>query len=402
MSAFAPVGGLPFARPGFPAGFNAGGLVRDADPLTPGIQTQPGVLRPTGPSQFVPGGFPGGVAASGFRQPGFGTGLAPGFVPGAVQGAVGFGGVSAGIVDADPITPGIQAQPGVVTATGPGRVVQQGGFGGVGGFGAVGGGLVDADPLTPGIQAQPGTLTATGPTQIVGGAVSGGVLSSGIRQTSLIPGNVGFGGFSGAGVVDADPLTPGIQAQPGVITATGPSRTVQQGFGGAGGFGGIVDADPFTPGIQAQPGIVTATGPSQVVGGGAFGAGLHAPVIDADPFTPGIQAQPGTLTTTGPTQIVSQNVGAIGGFQQGSYGYGRVGGGLVDADPFTPGIQTQPGVITATGPTQYVGGYQQGCEQYCPSWVWLLLCLLLTGALVAGIWTLWSRRSNNDEDDIEE
>ena len=348
MAAFAPVGGLPYGRPGFPAGLNAGGLVRDADPLTPGIQAQPGVIRPTGPSQFVPGGLAGGVAASGFRQPGFGQGVAPGFAQGGFQGGVGFGGVSAGIVDADPFTPGIQAQPGVVTATGPSRTVQQGGFGG--GFG---GGVVDADPFTPGIQAQPGTLTATGPTQVVGG---------GVVTSSRQPSNIGFGGFSGAGVVDAD---------------------------------------PFTPGIQAQPGVVTATGPSQVVGGGAFGAGLLAPVIDADPFTPGIQAQPGTLTTTGPTQFVGQNVGAIGGFQQGSYAYGRVGGGLVDADPFTPGIQAQPGVITTTGPTQYIGGYQQGCDQYCPSWVWLLLCLLLTGALVAGIWTLWKKNSN-DDDDIEE
>ena len=159
MTAFNPIGNVPFANHGFSTGFNAGGIV-DADPFTPGIQAQPGVITATGPSQVVGGGFAGGVAASGFRQPGF------------VQGNVGFGGIGGGVVDADPFTPGIQAQPGVVTATGPSRVVQQGngafgGFQQTSTFGAVGGGLVDADPFTPGIQTQPGVITATGPSQIV-------------------------------------------------------------------------------------------------------------------------------------------------------------------------------------------------------------------------------------------
>lgn len=55
---------------------------------------------------------------------------------------------------------------------------------------------------------------------------------------------------------------------------------VPQGFGSAyGGLGfrtsglGMVDADPITPGIQAQPGIVTPVGPPRVVGGPGFAAG---------------------------------------------------------------------------------------------------------------------------------
>ena len=55
---------------------------------------------------------------------------------------------------------------------------------------------------------------------------------------------------------------------------------VPQGFGSAyGGLGfrtsglGMVDADPITPGIQGQPGIVTAVGPPRIVGGPGFVAG---------------------------------------------------------------------------------------------------------------------------------
>lgn len=30
---------------------------------------------------------------------------------------------------------------------------------------------------------------------------------------------------------------------------------------------GVVDVDPFTPGVQATPGVVVQTGPTRVVGG---------------------------------------------------------------------------------------------------------------------------------------
>ena len=223
------------------------------------------------------------------------------------------------------------------------------------------GGVADADPFTPGIQAQPGVITATGPSQVVGGGVGGGMLRSGFGQQGFAHGQAGFGGFGG-GVVDADPFTPGIQAQPGVVTATGPSRVVQQGgfssgYQQVGAIGGVVDADPFTPGIQAQPGVITATGPSQVVGGG------------------------------------------VAGYQTGFQSGLRTG---YDADPFTPGVQSQPGVITATGPSVVVGHNRQWW-QCCPWWVWPLLCLLLLAALIGGLVAAFrSKRRVHDDDEEEE
>lgn len=380
--------------PGF-SSFIGGSAFGDADPISPGVQAQPGVLTATGPSTVVGGGF-GGVGATTFG------------------GNVGAFGTSfnafnrGGVVDADPFTPGIQSQPGVVTQVGPSRVVGGGAYGvgvartsggiyssGVAGVGAVGGfnrgfgGVVDADPFTPGVQSQPGTVTAVGPSRVVGGPGYGvgvgvnqtgyGVGVGGIQTSNIGSFNRGSVGFGG--VVDADPLTPGIQAQPGVITATGAPRVVSTGSGISGAFGSIggaitgavgaiggalgitnsgrgqpvvYDADPITPGIQANAGTVTAVGPSVVVGqsGGVNVSGIRsAAVYDADPFTPGIQAQPGIITATGPS---------TGGGMLSSGAFGGFGGGIVDADPFTPGIQAQPGTVTVTGPTTTVSSINQG------------------------------------------
>lgn len=69
--------------------------------------------------------------------------------------------------------------------------------------------LIDADPITPGIQSQPGTIQITGPTTVIGNSFSG---NSAIQAGNLL--------------IDADPITPGIQTQAGVITATGPTVIV--------------------------------------------------------------------------------------------------------------------------------------------------------------------------------
>ena len=101
--------------------------------------------------------------------------------------------VFTGVVDADPITPGIQSTPGVVRAVGPPRVT--GGPGFAGGPGFVG-----------------------GPGPVFGGPVVGG--------TSFVGGapRYGYGGISRVGGgFDLDPISPGIQTRPGVITATGPT-----------------------------------------------------------------------------------------------------------------------------------------------------------------------------------
>jgi hypothetical protein len=107
-----------------------------------------------------------------------------------------------------------------------------------------------------------------------------------------VPVPVGTGIGMGGGVIDADPITPGIQATPGVVTPIGPPRVVSGGAPigirtpgpiGVGvprpigvGFGGF-DADPITPGIQTRPGVVTPVGPPRVVGGNNFGISAVRP-----------------------------------------------------------------------------------------------------------------------------
>ena len=385
--------------------FIGGNAFGDVDPISPGIQTQPGVLTATGPTTVIAGGagglggIAGGVDINRFRTNG-------GF--GSFNGGVIGGGIGGAVFDADPITPGIQAQPGVVTPMGPPRVIGGPGFNGAvrtsyGGIGGV---------QTSGIAG-------------FNQGFAGGVGAVGGMQTSSFNRSVGFGG-----VVDADPFTPGIQAQPGIVTATGPSTVV----GHTGGVnvsgirtGGIVDADPFTPGIQAQPGILTTTGVatggmlSSGFNGGAFGA-----IVDADPFTPGIQAQPGTVTVTGPTTTVSTinqggvlTSGVYGQQMQGSVMHGTIHNanilnsgvghyqsgiaGGIDADPFTPGIQSTPGIVTQTGPSRVIG--RVGGESWfscCPWWVWPLLGLLLLAALIGGLYAALRPKSSSDSEDIDE
>lgn len=428
---------LPGQVGGF-SSFIGGNAFGDVDPISPGVQNQPGTLTVTGPSTVVAGGS--GISA-------FGSGAVS---VNAFNRAPGF--------DADPFTPGIQSQPGTVTATGPSRIVggpnfaggvartsfggiqtntvgfTQGavgfGVGGVrtsalGGFnrGAVGfGGVVDADPFTPGIQAQPGVITATGPSTVVSGgnAITGtlGAIGGAISgAVGAIGGALGLtsSGRNQVAVVDADPFTPGIQSQPGVVTAVGPSRIVgQTGVNSSGVFGGVVDADPFTPGIQAQPGILTTTATGGMLTSGV--AGGYGQIVDADPFTPGIQAQPGVITATGPSTISNINQGVItsGAYGQtiqtntyqqqamlgtiantalltsGNFQNRAVGG--VDLDPFTPGFQSTPGIVTQSGPSRVIG--RVGFFDTCPWWLWPLLALLLLAGLIGGLYAYFRPRSS--------
>ena len=375
-----PIPGQPGFIPGpnrfIPGAVGVSGGVVDADPITPGVQAQPGVVTPVGPPRVVGGpqqGAFGGPIGSGFGAGGFNTtrtvttnvtGGLP--IGGGLPVGVALGsGIAGGVIDADPITPGIQAQPGVVTPVGPPRVVGSSIATGAVGFG-------DADPITPGLQTQRGVLTATGPTTAVGG----GMLSSGVIsgppvnfQTSIIP-------------------------APAVLTSGIASSNFQQNINYTGGA--LIDADPVTPGIQSQPGTITQTGPTTIVGGGAVGTSFATPLVDVDPITPGIQAQPGVLTATGPSTFVSgyQQTGYQQvGYQQNVGAYQQVvGGGVIDADPITPGVQAQAGIITPTGPPVVVGYGNQNC---CPWWLWPLLCILLLAGLLGGLYAYFSRRNQS-------
>ena len=87
--------------------------------------------------------------------------------------------------------------------------------------------IVDADPITPGIQSTPGVVTPVGPPRVVGGGpgFGGPVIGGPVIGGPVYGGpRYGYGGFSRVGAVpDLDPITPGFQTRPGVVTATGPS-----------------------------------------------------------------------------------------------------------------------------------------------------------------------------------
>lgn len=273
------------------------------------------------------------------------------------------------------------------------------------------GGGYDVDPISPGVQAQKGILTATGPSRIVpgtGGIMGAEMMASGFAGAPGFGSAYGGAGFrtSNLGMYDADPITPGIQAQPGIVTPVGPPRIV----GGPGFVGGGMTSGLMTSGLM-NSGVMTSgyrgvgvEGVNTTFGGAVLGGGL----VDADPITPGIQAQPGVVTPVGPP-VVFGNAGAVGGALSNALGGTLLGSGLrrsgvigYDADPITPGIQSQPGVVTPLGPTQVVGstvGYGSGVYgtpgyigrswlSCCPWWLWIVLGLLLLGALIGGLFAL--------------
>ena len=335
-----------------------GGLV-DADPITPGIQSTPGIVTPVGPPTIA------GVST--YAPPAISTYVPPVATYAPPVSTFATSVVAAPPILAPPILPPVTQPfvpaPVVPTFTGSvvgGPILRPTSFGGVRpGFG------VDLDPITPGIQARPGVVTATGPTVGAGFGGIGGGIRPGFGGVGIggpvgvgIGGPVGgFGGIRGGfgSGLDLDPITPGFQTRPGVVTATGP--TVGTGFGGiGGGIGGIGGVRPSFVG-----GPIGGIGGVRGVG---FGSGL-----DLDPITPGIQARPGVVTATGPTvgtgfggigAGVRPGFGGIGGIGGGLGGIGGIGGGIggirrpgfgVDLDPITPGIQNRPGVVTPTGPS---------------------------------------------------
>ena len=110
--------------------------------------------------------------------------------------------------------------------------------------------IVDADPITPGFQATPGIVTPVGPPSVRGLAPIGGPILS--RPP-----------------IYSAPYSPPVVVSP-VITPTfgapafGPTGGFASSYGYSNNFGLAqqLDLDPITPGQQFSPGIVSATGPT--------------------------------------------------------------------------------------------------------------------------------------------
>lgn len=169
-------------------GYGPGGGIIDADPITPGIQSTPGIVTPVGPSTIS------GIAGGPYGPPpiGYGGSVLP---PGGFPSAVGYGG--SGFPPGSGLPPG-SLYPGVSAynqSVIP-SVVQP----------------VMA-PVAPIIPPPIVTAPVLGPNiSAVGLGVPGGIL-----------GNPGIGVMRSGIGLDVDPITPGIQLNPGVVAATGPS-----------------------------------------------------------------------------------------------------------------------------------------------------------------------------------
>jgi hypothetical protein len=195
------------------------------------------------------------------------------------------------------------------------------------------------------------------------GAFIGGVPSMGLAGTPFVGGG------------DIDPITPGIQINPGVLTATGPPIVVADtgimptgmlttAFGGMRasgvGFRGGIDLDPITPGVQAQPGIVTPVGPPRIIGGPGFIAMQASAMRTSGVIANNSMANrmmmsnngfmtnggmSGTVINGSSNTMVTSGIGGITG--NGIIGVPATSGTLIggisniiiDADPITPGVQ---------------------------------------------------------------
>lgn len=187
------------------------------------------------------------------------------------------------------------------------------GYGGAGVPYAAGYGAVDADPITPGIQSTPGVVTPVGPPQVVSGPGIGSIGTPGIGiGTGPIPG-VGIGsptvGIPPMGIPPTG--IPSVGFQQTSFQTTGP--IVQGGFrppmtGPVGGFG-----TTFPGAGISRPGF--GIGAPGVGVGGPFvpqaGFGGMRGGIDMDPISPGIQTRPGVVTATGPTMRIWWNINLI-------------------------------------------------------------------------------------------
>jgi hypothetical protein len=180
---------------------------------------------------------------------------------------------------------------------------------------------------------------------------------------STVPGNYGYGGAgvpyaAGYGGVDVDPITPGIQSTPGVVTPTGPPQIVGGPGVGAIGTPGIgINTAPIgigSPTIGIPPMGIPPTGIPPV---GFQQTNFQTSPIVQGGFRPPIPGSVGGFGTTFPGAGISRpgfGIGTpgvgIGGPFVPQANFGGLRGGI-DMDPISPGIQTRPGVVTATGPT---------------------------------------------------
>ena len=167
---------------------------------------------------------------------------------------------------------------------------------GYGGYG----GLVDADPITPGIQSTPGIVTPVGPPTIAGVSTYGPpAISSYVPPVSTFHTSV----VAAPPILAPPILPPPITALPAVTQPLVPAPVVPTFTGSVVG-GPILRPTSFPgvrPGFGGIGGIGGGLGGIGGIGGGIGGIRRPGFGVDLDPITPGIQNRPGVVTPTGPS-----------------------------------------------------------------------------------------------------
>lgn len=210
--------------------------------------------------------------------------------------------------------------------------------------------IIDADPITPGIQSASGVYTTLGPPRIAGGVMPpvGVVPPMGPIGATTTTYQQGFGISPGSGVtVGVPPMqTYGINPNSGVAVgvppiAMTPVPPMAMGY------------STTTPYISPQMGGVMGA-----PYGTAYGGPMGVPAVGVAPV--GVAPIGGVATNYTTTTTTAYGAPGIGGgFAPGMGGpYIQPGMGVgmgynrgYDLDPISPGIQTQPGVLAATGPS---------------------------------------------------
>lgn len=143
----------------------------------------------------------------------------------------------------------------------------------------------------------------------------------------------------------------------------------------------ILDADPLTPGIQLQPRVLTSS-EFPIAMTQSIQNYNQGQIVDLDPITPGIQSQPGVLT---PISIPTPLILSGNGIYSNSKPILRPPGSTLVGNSSTFRIESDK------------------WWKQCPNWLWALLCLVLTALLVGGMHLLFKpKRKHRHEIDIDD
>lgn len=133
-----------------------------------------------------------------------------------------------------------------------------------------------------------------------------------------------------------------------------------------------VDVDPISPGVQLQPGVLTVTGPTIVL------PSILAP-SPINPMLDSVIGVPAPIKMTDSKVYVARDDG---------FGHFNTIQSYVASNPYNQGY---PG---GNNPARERLGELENWWDCCPKWFWILLGVILSLALVAALFTAYSSKES--------